>query len=391
MDFVAEMDDAKQPLLKWLPAVCPFTIKESVCGYVGELNYKKSVYPFSVEYVENKTVFTVKGNLPNELAFLLRRLVYKTAYCVQCEVCEVDCPTGALSIVPEVKIDKTKCIHCHKCFNTHDRGCIAADCIRMITDTERKLNTKVQGYKKFGLRDEWIEEYFLNPIEFWKDNSLGTAQVDSLKVWLRDAEITDIKNNITELGSLMKSVYDESPSLFWEIAFINLSYNSYIVNWFCNNISANQIYNAKMIKEEISNQGFTGSLATVGNAATAFIDMARKSPVGEDFVQGVNNGKEGLQRKEYEDLSIEAVAYSIYRMAKEREITMLRVSDLYKPDEEHGVHREFLMSKQTLLKKLRAITASNNRVLVAELTMGLDHITLRDDLTPAKVLEEMIK
>lgn len=391
LDFVAEMDDAKQPLLKWLPAVCPFTIKESVCGYVGELNYKKSVYPFSVEYVENKTVLTVKGNLPNELAFLLRRLVYKTAYCVQCEVCEVDCPTGALSIVPEVKIDKTKCIHCHKCFNTHDRGCIAADCIRMITDTERKLNTKVQGYKKFGLRDEWIEEYFLNPIEFWKDNSLGTAQVDSLKVWLRDAEITDIKNNITELGSLMKSVYDESPSLFWEIAFINLSYNSYIVNWFCNNISANQIYNAKMIKEEISNQGFTGSLATVGNAATAFIDMARKSPVGEDFVQGVNNGKEGLQRKEYEDLSIEAVAYSIYRMAKEREITMLRVSDLYKPDEEHGVHREFLMSKQTLLKKLRAITASNNRVLVAELTMGLDHITLRDDLTPAKVLEEMIK
>lgn len=295
-----------------------------------------------------------------------------------------------MSIVPEVKIDKTKCIHCHKCFNTHDRGCIAADCIRMITDTERKLNTKVQGYKKFGLRDEWIEEYFLNPIEFWKDNSLGTAQVDSLKVWLRDAEITDIKNNITELGSLMKSVYDESPSLFWEIAFINLSYNSYIVNWFCNNISANQIYNAKMIKEEISNQGFTGSLATVGNAATAFIDMARKSPVGEDFVQGVNIGKEGLQRKEYEDLSIEAVAYSIYRMAKEREITMLRVSDLYKPDEEHGVHREFLMSKQTLLKKLRAITASNNRVLVAELTMGLDHITLRDDLTPAKVLEEMI-
>ena len=391
LNFIAEIIDAKHSLLKWLPAVSLFTVKESNCGYEGELNYKKSVYPFTIEQVENKTIFTVKGKLPNDLIYLLRRLIYKSAYCVQCEVCEVDCPTGALSIVPEIKIDKTKCIHCHRCFNTHDRGCIAADCIRMITDSERKVNTKVQGYKKFGLREEWIEEYFLDPVEFWKDNSLGTAQVDSLKVWLRDAEITDIKNNLTELGAIMKGVYDENPSIFWEIAFINLSYNSYIVNWFCNNISANQLYNAKMMKEEISNQGFTGSITTVGNAAVAFADMVKKTPIGEDFLQGVNMGKEGLQRNEYEDLSIEAVAYSIYRLAKEREISMLRVSDLYRPEEEHGVYKEFLVSRQSLMKKLRAISASNDRVLVAELAMGLDHITLREDLTPAKVLETMTK
>ncbi len=391
LDFVAEIIDAKHSLMTWLPAVCPFAVKTSSTGYEGELIYKKSVYPFSVTTTGNKTVFSVKGKLPNDLVFLLRRLVYKTAYCVQCEVCEVDCPMGALTIVPGIKIDKTKCIHCHKCFNTHDRGCIAADCIRMVTDSERKLNTKVQGYKKFGLREEWIEEYFLDPVEFWKENSLGTAQVDSLKVWLRDAEITDIKNNMTDFGMLMKRVYDDNPSLFWEVTFINLSYNSYIVNWFCNNIRANQIYNAKMLKEEIANQGFSGSVATVGNAALAFTDMVRKTPVGEDFLQGVNIGKEGLQRNEYEDLSIEAVAYSIYRMAKEHEITMLRVSDLYKPEEEHGVYKEFLLSKQTLMKKLRTISASCNRVLVAELAMGLDHITLRDDLTPAKVLDEMTR
>ncbi len=391
LDFIAEIVDSKNSLTKWLPAVCPFSLRETNRGYEGELKYKKSVYPFFIEQAERKTSFTVKGRLPNDLVFLLRRLIYKTAHCVQCEVCEVDCPTGALSIVPEIMIDKTKCIHCHRCFNTHDRGCIAADCIRMITDSEKKLTTKVQGYKKFGLREEWIEEYFLDPVEFWKENSLGTAQVDSFKAWLRDAEITDLKNNMTELGALMKSVYDENPSLFWEITFINLSYNSYIVHWFCNNIQANQVYNATVMKEEISNQGFTGSIATIGNAATAFTDIVKRSPVGEDFLQGVNRGKEGLQRNEYEDLSIEAVAYSIYRVAKEHEITMLRVSDLYKQEEEHGVYKEFLMSKQTLMKKLRTISSCNNRVLVAELAMGLDHITLREDLTPLKVLEEMTK
>ena len=45
------------------------------------------------------------------------------------EVCEVDCPTGALSIVPSVYIDKTKCIHCHRCLNSHDLGRISADCL----------------------------------------------------------------------------------------------------------------------------------------------------------------------------------------------------------------------------------------------------------------------
>ena len=147
----------------------------------------------------------------------------------------------------------------------------------------------------------------------------------------------------------------------------------------------------KVIKEEISNQGFTGSISTVGNAATALCDMMKKTPIGEDCVQGVVLGKEGLCRNEYDDISIEAVAYSIYRFAKEHELSMLRVSDLYKNEEEHGVYKEFRITRQALLRKLRTISAENNRVLVAELVMGLDHITLRDDLTPLKVLKEMTK
>ena len=177
----------------------------------------------------------------------------------------------------------------------------------------------------------------------------------------------------------MQTIYAENPSLFWEIVFINLSYNSYIAKWFCNNIMANQTYNAKVIKEEISNQGFTGSISTVGNAATALC------------VQGVGLGKEGLCRNEYDDISIEAVAYSIYRFAKEHELSMLRVSDLYKNEEEHGVYKEFRITRQALLRKLRTISAENNRVLVAELVMGLDHITLRDDLDQMTSLKLLVE
>ena len=387
--FEAVVRFPKQSLISWLSALCPYTIKRSSDCYLGELNYKKTVYHFTLNEDEKQCSFIVIGNLPNELVFLLRRLVYKTAYCINCEVCEVDCPTGALTIIPQISIDRKKCIHCHKCFNSHDRGCVAADCIRMITDSEKKINAKVQGYKKFGLREEWIDEYFIDPEEFWNDNTLGTAQVDSLKAWLRDAEITDVKNKLTDLGLVMMNVYKENPSLFWEIAFINLSYNSYIVNWFCINTPTSVVYNAKTIKEEISNQGFTGSLSTVNNASIALLELMKKSPIGEDLMQGIIAGKDGLQRYEYEDLSIEALAYSIYRFAQQNELSMFRVSDLYKSDVEHGVYREFMLSRQNLMKKLRVLSADNNRVLIAELSMGLEHITLRDDLNPQKVLEAL--
>ena len=40
-----------------------------------------------------------------------------------------------------------------------------------------------------------------------------------------------------------------------------------------------------------------------------------------------------------------------------------------------------------ILKKLRTLSTDVNRVLIAELNMGLDHIqTMRDDLTPEEVL-----
>lgn len=389
LNFEARIIKPRQSFLSWLPALCTYTIHKTVSGYKGELLFKKNVFHFEIKDSADSSILKVNGSLSNELVFLLRRLAYKTACCINCEVCEVDCPTGALSVVPSVEIDKNKCIHCHKCYNTHDRGCIVADNLRMVMDTDKKLNAKIHGYRNFGLRDDWVDEYSRNISDFWKDNSLGTAQVDSFKAWFRDAEITDSKNHLTSLGQIMVKIYENDPKLFWEITFINLSYHSFIVQWFITNIKEMQIYTPKIIKEEIVNQGYAASPTTIGNAASAFCDMVKKSPLGEDFRQGVFNDKKELTRESHSDLSLEATAYSIYKFANFHGINLLRVSDFYKTDEEHGVFKEFLLSKKELLKKLRTLSSSSNRVLVAELNMGLEHITLRDDLSSEKVLEMM--
>lgn len=390
-NFKADIYNPNLKITQWLAALCDFTVVDDTNGFKGELRYNNSIYSYEIkQHLDNKISFYVYGIKDNSFLLLLKRVIYKSAYCVQCEVCEVDCPTGALSIYPNVHIDTSKCIHCHKCINIHDRGCIAADCLRMINNTDKKMNTKLQGYKTFGLREDWINEYFLNPEEFWGDNTLGTAQVDSIKAWLRDAEITDSKHQITKAGKLMKDIYDFNPQMFWEIAYINLTYNSCIVGWYAQNIGVNQPYDKKILINSFAEQGYTGSMATLKNAVSALVDLLKKSPLGNTLVQGVEIGNGEMCRNYYEDISEEAIAYSIYKYAHKQGITSYRVSDLYKPESEHGVFKEFCIPKIDFEKILRQLSVNSTQILNAELNMGLDHITVRDEYDEYGALKALL-
>ena len=120
------------------------------------------------------------------------------------------------------------------------------------------------------------------------------------------------------------------------------------------------------------------------------MDMFKNSPIGEDLMQGEEFDKKRI-RQAYEDLSLEALAYSLYLYGEKNEISEFRVADLYNSEERKGVAMEFGIAKTDLIKKLRALSSDTNRVLIAELNMGLDHITLRKDLTPISVLEILTK
>lgn len=69
---------------------------------------------------------------------------------------------------------------------------------------------------------------------------------------------------------------------------------------------------------------------------------------------------------------------------------MFRVSDLYRHEEDFGLYREFGINQSELQKKLRSLSAHSDRVIVAELNMGLDHITLREDLDEVSVLKHLL-
>lgn len=388
--FIAEISDSQKQIVDWLPALGKYSILKRGSEYFGEIEYDKKTYSFVISAKGKKNTFRVEDNNNIRLRYFLRRVVYKSSYCINCEACEIECPTGALSVYPKVAINKEKCVHCFKCLDYHQHGCIVADSL-VTTMGNNTKETKISPYGTFGIQDAWVDEYFSNPDDFWVDNSLGKKQVPSFKTWLRDAEIIDSKAQITEMGKLLSQIREDNSMLMWEIIHINLCYNNPLMKWFIGDVNFSTITRKEL--ETLILDFFNGAFSdtSIRYALQALLQVFKYSPIGTDFEQLVSTDSKGTvySRKPYNDLSPEAIAYSLYKYASVLDIDMLRVSDFYRAEVKTGIYREFGISKNSLLRNLRTLHSDFNRVLTAELNMGLDHITLDKELTPYKVLEKL--
>ena len=390
-NFIAIVENAHLQIDTWFITICEYIYTQNEKKGFGEFRFNKLIYKYEVEFkTKNSFTFTLFNANNGDLIGLLKRAIYKAAYCTNCEVCEVECPTGALSVWPKVVIDKSKCIHCHKCLEFHEKGCIVANSLTQTNGNNKmQTQTSIDRYKNFGLRDEWVSMYLPEGDSFWdSDHGLNpTYQIPSLKNWLKDAEIIDAKGQMTDLGKTLQSVYEYNTILPWEIIWINLTYNSFIAKWFAARQAFDTPFTKSLLEEQLSTEFPTYKGKTVQNAVYQVLRTLKESPIGFALNQYNELDKNSGVRAEYSDLSPEAIAYSIYKFARTRNISMLRVSDLYASDVESGVHKEFGISKDNLERQLRFLNSTTNRVLVAELNMGLDHITLRDDIQPIDILK----
>ena len=317
----------------------------------------------------------------------------KATYCISCEACEVECPTGALSVLPYVKINKDKCVHCHRCLNFHERGCVVATSVATTIETKMKAKTGIDRYNTFGLKEEWLDIFFADPESYFIGNNsgLGTKQIPAMVNWLKEAEIINDKKELTELGILLHNTYTDNPDLVWEIIWINLVKNSSICHWFAVRIKPDTTYNKKSLVDLfIDEYQTTYGKRTVENAVTALLATFANSPIGERF--GLyNNVEKGMARRTYcHELSNETIAYSVYKYSEQHNSKTLTVSDFYREDVQEGINVEFAFPKEYTKKSLRNLNSADNRVLIAELNMGLESITLREDLTSFSTLQQLI-
>lgn len=371
----------------WLPTVGTCIITQDEGKVEGELKYNDNIYVFRFQKNDgNRWSFIFENIKDAVLIGLLKRALYKTTYCVQCEACEVECPTGALSILP-LKIDTAKCVHCHKCLTFHSKGCIVADS-RAMAGNDLKLSG-ISAYGTFGMRNEWLAEFFSDPDTFWEDNPLGSKQKPSFKAWLKDAEVINANGTLTVLGSYLNELYIDNPELVWSIIWTNLCYNSTLVKWFISHIKPGETY-SKALMKELYDSEYSQGLSTFSYSLDALYNTFMASPLGDDFNLKEEISKTESRRGVYEGLSKEALTYSLYKFAEVAGYKSFRVTDLIEQVGMRGPIAEFGIRRNEMEHLLRALNSANNRVLIAELNMGLDHITLRDDLNVLSVVKQML-
>ena len=66
----------------------------------------------------NSQLDLIFSNLNKEIKPKIKKIAYKSSYCLYCKSCESICPKSAISMDNNVlKIDESKCCHCHTCLS----------------------------------------------------------------------------------------------------------------------------------------------------------------------------------------------------------------------------------------------------------------------------------
>jgi 3'-phosphoadenosine 5'-phosphosulfate sulfotransferase (PAPS reductase)/FAD synthetase/ferredoxin len=404
-DFKALITYPKENIFEWLKVLgeSTWSIEESSV-HNGQIKYRNEIISLRLTFDEtNNTILVEAFNVGNNPFFIshLRRILNKTTYCVHCELCEVECPTGALSVVPIVKIDNSKCVKCRKCLDFKDDGCISANSlkqsegIKMVSQKDKK--TTINRYNNFGFREKWLQFYLEHTASFFENDEHGINkdnQMNPFLNWMRDSDILkpDSKD-ITEIGKLFADNYNSKKDQIWELIWINLTCNSEICYWFAANINYGRVYPKieveTLLETTLPEYGNSVRKNALGALQNAFVS----SPLGDKLTVGViskENNKPVFSRIPFNEISLVTVAYSLYRYAERQRRYSLTVSEFYDENQREGIYRQFGISKDTFARLLLSLQEENNHVLRAELNMGLDNIILRDDLKAIDILKLML-
>lgn len=408
-DFKAIITAPKENLLMWMRVLGDMNIHQDGNFTDIDLKHQNQIYKCRLEEKSNSQVLEVCGIDPKDIVFVshLKKVCYKATYCVHCEVCEVECPTGALSVVPRATINKEKCVHCLKCIDFDGKGCHAASSIS-TSDTSimtNQIKNVAQGSKSginryndgMGMRENWVEKYFDTYESFFDNNEHGLNpkyQIPPFINWLREGYILNAEDkNISEVGQYMAKAYRTKALTVWELIYIGLCDNSEICSWFHSAIDFNRSYTREEMDIILQDSYPELKDRTLRNPFNSLLNTFKESPLGTSIPVGVlgkEQNKVTLIRQAHNNISLVGLAYSLYRYAERKKRYSLNVSEFYDENQTEGIYRQFGISKETLESLLLSLQEESNHVLRVELNMGLDNIILREDLTSVDVLKLML-
>lgn len=358
----------------------------------GRIERAGMEYPFRITEVGSNAVVEVEG-LAQADRFVIsafRAVALKTAYCVHCQACQVECPTGALNTQRKVRVGDD-CTSCGLCLDLHGEACLAAKSlvtseggVQMDLGAKRQLHT----YQHFGLRKEWLVGFLKSPHEWISKCQIGNRQFDAALQWLRHAELIEGPSRspaVTQLGDTL-SKHGADSLLTWAIVWTNLARNSTVVSWFLQSKQWGVTFQKGELVDEIYD-AFPLSDSTRVNAISALSELLLKSPIGEGLGMAflTQSGRRPVfLKKGWEDPLPVAVLYSLYRYAERIGRYELTVSELF-DDLVEGPYTVFGTEKEHLKGILRGLS-QDSTFIRTDIVRDLDNIYLDNRRSSFEVL-----
>ena len=388
------LNEPKEKFEEWLKTVGEVFNKQRDGKITGEIKFGKELLDYEVKSTEDNKKFVTLYDIGRDVIAKgrLKKIMYKTTYCIHCGACEAECPTGALTVIPEVKVNRNLCVHCANCLNFADKGCLMAKSVHESTGGKNMIrkSSGIDRYSTFGMRKEWLEGFLNNPKRWLENNRLGPKQKPAMKWWLKESNLLDPKTNEpTRFADILNVIKSDKYRLIWELTWVNLSYGSLIVKWYVNNVKFGH-YIKKELIEIIMNDFPDYSEGTLTNPINALVNMFDRSPLGQELKLGVlkkkGNAVKLIEKVGIDEIHPMAIAYSLYRFAEDKKRYDFTVSDFYEDNCEGGPYKLFGISRERLQDILRYLQAEKNETVRVDLTSGLENIFLREDITSIDIL-----
>lgn len=362
----------------------------------GYIERNGVMYPYVMRRFDNSTVIQVDGLAYADRYTLsaFRAAAIKSAYCVHCQACEVECPTGALNTDGHVKIGDN-CIACGLCLDLNGKTCLTA---RSLSTSEGGLNMSnskkktLHTYEHFGMRKEWLTDFLFFPQDWVNRNSLGNRQFEAMMMWLKHAElITGDRKSlvITPLGERLAQ-RGADDLVTWAIIWANLVRNSTLVQWYATTVPWGAIMTKTDLVAKIG-ETYSQSESTRKNAITALFGLLTRTPLGCELGLGeeINPGKRtggALYKKGWYEPEPVAILYSLYRYAEKIGRYELTVHELYESADE-GPYTLFGVDQDTLKGILNGLSTRGDGIIRVNIVRDLDNIFLDDTRKAIEVLD----
>lgn len=358
--------------------------------------FNKKAYRIKRRTEGAKQIFSLDlgSNTKDDILFgsVLKTVFRKSAYCIGCHVCEVNCPNGYITMRNgRVSIDD-RCIKCRKCHDVF-YGCLVANSLK-LPKGDKKMGS-IDRYSNIGIEYEWVVDYFSKGDNFWADNGLGINKIKNMKSFLSDAGVTVPKKNaMNSFGKKIADIGIETEEA-WGLLISNLVYTSEF-NWWVINIKPGQSYTTTQLVSMLSEQ--VASENSQKHIVSAYKNIfASNEILGTTLGLGVCNLKErssnrkllDIHRTSWQNPDPRVILYSLYKFAKECKIYQFRLSTLLDDTiERDGISptRIFGLDRETMISLLNGLTVNYIEYIDASFTLGLETITLRSDKSADDIL-----